>query len=106
MRATLTQHIEKTPGTRNGQPRIVGSRITVAEVAIMYHKMGQSLELIAGKNRLSLASVYGAMAYYYEHQEEIEQQIKADKEFAAKFQQDNPSHLQEKLRRLRGDRRL
>ena len=65
MTVTLTQHIEITPDIRNGRPHIVGSRITVAEIAIMYLKMGQSLELIAGKYHLSLASVYGAMSYYY-----------------------------------------
>lgn len=103
MTVTLTQHIEITPDTRNGKPRIAGSRITVAEIAIMYLKMGQSLELIAGKYHLSLASVYAAMSYYYEHQGEIEQQIAENEALSNEFQKNNPSRLQEKLRTLRGE---
>jgi uncharacterized protein (DUF433 family) len=103
MTVTLTQHIAINPDIRNGRPHIVGSRITVAEIAIMYLKMGQSLELIAGKYHLSLASVYGAMSYYYEHQGEIDQQMAEDEAFADEFQKNHPSQLQEKLRALRGE---
>ncbi|MHC5729157.1 MAG: DUF433 domain-containing protein [Nostoc sp.] len=49
MEIVLNQHIEITPGVRSGKPRIAGTRITVADVAIMYLRMGQSLEEIAGK---------------------------------------------------------
>ncbi|MDJ0662049.1 MAG: DUF433 domain-containing protein [Crocosphaera sp.] len=103
MTITLTQYIEITPDTRNGRPHVIGSRITVAEIAIMYLKIGQSLELIAGKYKLSLASVYAAMSYYYEHQKEIEEQIADDESFADQFEKNNPSKLQAKLRKLRGD---
>ena len=103
MTITLTQHIEITPDIRGGKPHLVGSRITVAEIAIMYLKMGQSLEFIAGKYQLSLASVYGAMSYYYEYKKEIDQQIAEDEAFADEFQKNNPSRLQEKLRKLRGE---
>ena len=55
-----------------GKPRIVGTRITVAAIAEMYLEMEQSLEEIAVKYDLSLAAVHGAMAYYYDHREEID----------------------------------
>ncbi len=103
MTTLLAQLIEITPGTCNGKPRIAGSRITVADVAIMYLKMGQSLELIAGKYHISLSSVYVAMAYYYDHQEEIERQIEEDSQFADHFQKNHPSRLQAKLRSLSGE---
>ncbi len=103
MTITLTQHIKITPDIRGGKPHLVGSRITVAEIAIMYLKMGQSLEFIAGKYHLSLASVYGAMSYYYEHKEDIDQQIAQDEAFADEFQKNHPSRLQAKLRKLRGE---
>ncbi|WP_048314994.1 DUF433 domain-containing protein [Crocosphaera watsonii] len=103
MTTTLTQYIEITPDTRLGKPRIVGSRITVAEIATMYLKMGQSLELIAGKYNLSLASVYAAMSYYYEYKGEIDQQIADDEAFSDEFQKNNPSKLQAKLRKLKGE---
>jgi uncharacterized protein (DUF433 family) len=65
MEVTLNQHIEITPGVRSGKPRIAGTRITVADVAIMYLRMGQSLEEIAGKYQLPLAGVYAAIAFYH-----------------------------------------
>jgi len=73
MEITLNRHIEITSEVRSGKPRIAGTRITVADVAIMYLRMGQSLEEIAGKYQLSLASVHAAIAFYYDHREEIDQ---------------------------------
>ena len=57
MEITSNQYIKITPGIRSGKPRIAGRRITVADIAIMYLKMGQLLEEIAGKYQLSLAAV-------------------------------------------------
>jgi uncharacterized protein (DUF433 family) len=97
MENSLNKYIEVTPGIRSGKPCIVGTRITVADVAIMYLRMGQSLEEIAGKYQLSLASVYGAMAFYYDNKEEIDQRIALSEAFAETERLKNPSLLQEKL---------
>lgn len=103
MDIALNQHIEVTPGVRGGQPRIAGRRITVADVVIMYLRMGQSLEEIASTYDLSLASVYAAIAYYYDHKAGIDQQIREDEAFVAAFKQNNPSPLQAKLKALKGE---
>lgn len=102
MEITLNRHIEFTPEVRGGKPRIVGRRITVADVAIMHLRMGQSLELVAGKYDLPLAAVYAAMAYYHDHKAAIDQQMQEDEAFADAFMQIHPSRLQEKLRALQG----
>lgn len=67
-----TEYIAIDPDYCFGKPRIVGTRMPVAAIAEMYLEMGQSLEKIAIKFDLSLAAVHGAMAYYYDHREEIE----------------------------------
>jgi uncharacterized protein (DUF433 family) len=103
MEITLNQHIEITPGVRGGKPRIAGTRMTVGDIATLYLKMGQSLDLIAGKYQLSLASVYAAIAYYYDHQNEIDQSIQNDEAFANTLQTHYPSRLQAKLKELRGE---
>ncbi|MEM6436520.1 MAG: DUF433 domain-containing protein, partial [Cyanobacteria bacterium P01_D01_bin.115] len=41
MEVTLNRHIEITPGVCGGKPRLAGARITVADVAMMYLRMGQ-----------------------------------------------------------------
>lgn len=98
MEITLNRHIELTPDVRSGKPRIAGSRITVADIAIMHLRMGQSLDLISGKYNLPLAAVYAAMAYYYDHKAAIDQQMQEDEAFSDTLKQHYPSRLQAKLR--------
>lgn len=97
----LNKHIEITPGVRSGKPRIAGTRIAVADVAIMYLRMGQSLEEIAGKYQLSLASVYAAMAFYYDHRQEIDQRTAEAEAGAEADRLNHPSLLKEKLDSIR-----
>ena len=103
MENILIQHIEITPGVRGGKPRLAGSRITVTDIVIMHLKLGQSVDEIATEYNLSLAGIHAALAYYYDHQAEIDRQVTEDEAFAAAFQQQNPSKLQAKLRQLRGE---
>ena len=96
----LNGHIEIMSDIRGGKPRLLGTRITVDDVVLMHLRLGQSLEEIAGKYGLSLAAVYAAMAYYYDHREEVDQRIESDQAFAEAFHRNNPSPLREKLRAL------
>jgi len=101
--SVLTQHIETTPGVRGGRPRIAGRRITVSDIVIMHLKMGRSVEEIACEYDLALADVHAALAYYYDHREEIEREIAGDRDFVEAFRKENPSPLQDRLKALRGD---
>ncbi|WP_283754102.1 DUF433 domain-containing protein [Roseofilum acuticapitatum] len=96
-------HIEITPGVCGGRPRITGHRITVADISILYTKMGYSLEEIASKYELSLASVYAAMAYYFDHRSEIEARLQEDRELVERLKSNHSSKLQLKLQQLRND---
>jgi len=96
----MSDHIETTPDTRGGKPRIQGTRITVADVVLMHRRLGRALEEIAGTYDLSLAAVYAAMAYYYDHQSEIDRSLDQEEEVAEAFKQNDPSPLREKLKAL------
>lgn len=96
----MVNYIESTPETRNGKPRISGTRITVADIVLMHRRLGRALEEIAGTYDLPLAGVYAAMAYYYDHQAEIEQSLDDEEGLAEAFKQNNPSRLREKLEAL------
>ena len=100
MELALNKYIEATPGTRNGKPRLAGTRMTVEDIVLLHLRMGQSLIEIAGKYDLPLAAVHTAMAYYYDHRDEIDQSIAEDEAFAEAFRRNNPSLLQEKLKAL------
>jgi uncharacterized protein (DUF433 family) len=100
METVVDRHIDSAHGVRGGQPRIAGTRMTVADIVLLHLRLGQSLEEIAGRFDLDLASVFAAMAYYHDHRSEIDGQIEADEAFAEAFRRQNPSPLQAKLRRM------
>ncbi|MEM9161501.1 MAG: DUF433 domain-containing protein [Cyanobacteria bacterium P01_F01_bin.4] len=97
----ITEHIEITPGTCGGKPRIVGHRIRVSDIVIFHERMGLSPdEILLHYPTITLADVYSALAYYYDHLEEIRQNIEEDGAFAATLKTGMPSRVQRKLRNL------
>jgi uncharacterized protein (DUF433 family) len=93
----LDRHIAITPGVAGGKPHIVGHRITVQNIVIWHERMGLSADEIATEYDLTLADIYAALAYYYDHQAEIDAAIKDDEAFVADLRQVSPSKLPEKL---------
>ena len=69
---TANQHIKITPGMCGGKPRIAGHRITVANIVIWHERLGKSADEIATDYNLTLADVYAALAYYFDHREAID----------------------------------
>lgn len=94
---TILAHVAVTPGVAGGKPRIAGHRITVQDIAVWHERLGLSADEIASGYALSLADVYAALAYYYDHREEMDQAIRADEEFIAALRQRSPSKLKAKL---------
>jgi uncharacterized protein (DUF433 family) len=64
------------------KPTIEGTRITVQQVAEYHRIRGWDAEAIARAFRLAPAQVYAALAYYYDHQAEIDAAITSDSETA------------------------
>lgn len=56
-----------------GEPRIEGRRISVIQVADMVRGGDRAPEYVADQLDLSLAEVYTALAYYYEHPDEMDE---------------------------------
>jgi uncharacterized protein (DUF433 family) len=96
----MSDYIETTPETRAGKPRIAGTRITVADIVLMHRRLGRALEEISGTYDLPLAAVYAAMAYYYDHKDEIDRSLDEEEALAEAFKKNNPSLLREKLEAL------
>ena len=90
---SLDQHIEITPGICSRKPRIAGHRITVANIVIWHERMGKCADEIATEYDLTLADVYAALAYYFDHRDEINQSIEDSKEFVKTLRQKTPSRL-------------
>jgi uncharacterized protein (DUF433 family) len=100
---TLDSHIEITPGVAGGKPRIAGRRITVQNVAIWHERLGLSADEIASEYDLTLGDVHAALAYYFDHREEIDRSIKEGEDFAEALRKRTPSKLAEKLKERRGN---
>lgn len=96
----MSDYIETAPETRAGKPRIAGTRITVADIVLMHRRLGRALEEISGTYDLPLAAVYAAMAYYYDHKDEIDRSLDEEEALAEAFKKNNPSLLREKLEAL------
>ena len=98
---TLDQHIEITPGIAGGKPRIAGHRITVQNIVVWHEWMGRSADEIATEYDLTLADVYAAIAYYYDHRGEIDKAIKASETFVEALRRQIPSKVAQKLNERR-----
>lgn len=78
---TLDGHIEITEGITGGKPRIAGHRITVQNIVLWHELLGRSADEIAAEYDLTLADVYAALAYYYDHRAEIDKSIEESESF-------------------------
>lgn len=103
MQAVSREHIEISLDIRGGKPRIAGTRIAVEDVAVMHLREGYSLMEIAGKYDLSLASVYAAMAYYFDYRDEIDCRIAEEDKCVQALKHNHPSKLRQKLKLLRNE---
>jgi uncharacterized protein (DUF433 family) len=99
----LDRHIETTPGVAGGKPRIAGHRISVQDVVIWHERLGQSADEICAEYDLTLADVYAALAYYFDHREEIDRSIDDGKAFVEQLRKHRPSVLEQKLKMYRGE---
>jgi uncharacterized protein (DUF433 family) len=97
MAKTPDEHIEITPGVAGGKPRIAGRRITVQNVAVWHERMGKSADEIATEYDLTLADVYAALAYYFDHRAKIDESMREGEAFAKALRERTPSKLSRKL---------
>jgi len=75
--ATSYRYIVQRLGVRSGFPIVEGTRIGVHDVVAMT-KTGASVdEVVAGFPRLTRAQVYECLAYYEDHQRELDPLIAA-----------------------------
>jgi uncharacterized protein (DUF433 family) len=90
-------HIAFTP---EGKPYVEGTRIKLELIATIY-TMGVSVEEIADDYPpLTLGQIHSALAYYFDHKDEVDRQIADDERMAEeiKAKHDSSPKLRERLR--------
>ena len=101
MERTLIQHIEFRKN-RAGQDRafIAGTRVRVQDIYVDSEVLGKSPEeIVAALPHLTLAQVHAALAYYFDHRQEILDELRQDEQFvAAMKERTGPGPLETKLR--------
>ena len=92
------------PGKRSGKPCIRGLRITVQDVLGWLASGMETNEILHNYPypTISLADVYAALAYYWDHRDEIERAIDEEDALVEELRRTNVSPLQEKLKQRRG----
>jgi uncharacterized protein (DUF433 family) len=103
MENVIAQHITKTPGICGGRACIAGHRIRVQDIVVWHEKRGYSPdEIVDFFPGITLADVYAALAYYFDHREEIEDEFRQDREWAERIQREIPSKIPPELRKKVG----
>ncbi|MHB8626208.1 MAG: DUF433 domain-containing protein [Aggregatilineales bacterium] len=75
--------ITSNPDVRGGRPCIAGTGIRVLDVVIVMQYHRQNPDEIAEWFGVPLAGVHAALAFYYEHKAEIDEDIRYQQEHAA-----------------------
>ncbi len=94
---TFNGHIEITEGITGGKPRIAGHRITVQDIVVWHELLGRNADEIAAEYDLTLADIYAALAYYYDHRAEIDQLIEDSEKLVDALRKRTPSKVMQKL---------
>jgi uncharacterized protein (DUF433 family) len=98
MDPTKVERILSKPEVCGGKPCIAGTRIRVQDIYVWHELQGQTAdEIVSAFPQLTMADVYAALTYYWDHREEIQSQMAEDTEFVEQMKQKHPSPLKQKL---------
>src|ERR1039458_8119947 len=92
------EHIVSDPEICFGKPRIAGTRFAVKDVVAHHFFNRMAVETIAVKWKLPLAAVHAALAFYYDHREEIDKSFAEDDEYIRRMKMSSRSIRSEKPR--------
>ena len=77
---TAHPYIVRDKRISQGSPVIQGTRVRVLDIVLEYEYLGRSPdEIVAAHPQLTLAQVHDALSYYYEHREELDEEIRRRK---------------------------
>lgn len=78
----MIKHIVQDAARLGGKPHIAGTRMSVQQISILHKSPEWSIESIAEEFSLTYAQIHAVLAYYYDNQDAIDKQIKADDELS------------------------
>ncbi|MCX6637592.1 MAG: DUF433 domain-containing protein [Acidobacteria bacterium] len=105
MATTAADRIARTTGVCGGRASIAGHRVRVLDIVAWSEHQGMTPdEIVSHVPSLTLADVHAALAYYFDHLEEIQEEMRAEKALADEIRRNHPSLVEAKLRQERLER--
>ena len=90
-------HTTRDPEMRGGIPCIDGTRLAVVDIALLHMRGYQPEEILNYYMRpLTLAQVHSALAYYYDHREEIDSYFEESRQAAAELEAERIAYLNQR----------
>jgi uncharacterized protein (DUF433 family) len=90
-----TEHIEIVEGAGGPKPRIIGHRIRVEDVVIWHEEHGMTAaEIVEHYPTITIADVYGALAYYWDHKDELDRRWAEDRAWAEEYERTHVGPLE------------
>lgn len=100
MATSTKDRITKTPGVCGGRACIVGHRVRVLDVVEWHEHQGMTPdEIVSEVPSITLADVHAALAYYFDHMDEIREEMRVERTLVEESRGNNPSLVKAKLRR-------
>jgi uncharacterized protein (DUF433 family) len=91
---TSYPHITKDSAVCGGKACIKTTRIRVLDIVSATEQLALSPDEVCDQYpELTLAHVHSALAYYYDHREEIQAEIESERNAVDRFQRDHPGQV-------------
>lgn len=98
MAASTEDRITKTPGVCGGSACIAGHRVRVLDMVVWHEHQGMTPdEIVSEVPSLTLADVHAALAYYFDHMDEIREEMRAERAQVEESRRKNPSLVRARL---------
>ena len=86
MAASTEELIVRLAGVCGGRATIAGHRVRVLDIVLWHEHQGLAPdEIVSQVPSLTLAEVHAALAYYFDHREEIQEEIRAERTQAEQY---------------------
>jgi uncharacterized protein (DUF433 family) len=102
MDSSTTERIVRRQGVCGGRASIAGHRVRVIDVVVWHEHQGMTPdEIVSHVPTISLGDVHAALAYYFDHIEEVQEEMRVERALAQEFRRNHHSLLETKLRQER-----
>lgn len=90
---TVFAHITRDPAVRAGKACIDGTRVRVMDLVCLHQEAKTPEQMLVEYPSLNLGQVHAALAYYYDHSEEVEASMAKEDAAVADYERKKAEHL-------------